>query len=264
MTPATYSTKVTSTAYEITTYSTKITTVYDTATCSTKVISTAYDTPRRTRPKSHFHSNWMLGWLKRSLHKTMYLKTSSFSLKHLQKQASFTNSLKPLHLPAGHQNKRATQVRHHSMRHYVLLCVVAFLSGYAHVQDLGNAHERPQCVVGRSSLEVKTSQALGVLLCLSSTSPFRVCGGPRCFPLFRSRVISFARLACALARLQPRKTRLAGDTDVDVGVVVTVGTLVARHSVGHWPVIRLRTRSCLRPKRLPPASRTSLEFRAKQ
>ena len=63
--------------------------------------------------------------------------------------------------------------------------------------------------------------------------------------------------------------KLAGNTEVDVGIEVAVGTLVACNSVYQaltcrWVllhVIRLRPRS---PTRLPPASRASLEYREGQ
>ena len=60
------------------------------------------------------------------------------------------------------------------------------------------------------------NQAIRVVF-LCFCLPFRLRGRPRCFC-----GVSRARLALML-----EKTRLAGDTDADIGVEMTVGTLVA-------------------------------------
>ena len=71
-----------------------------------------------------------------------------------------------------------------------------------------------------------------VFLCFSS--PFRNRGTPQCSPSVPSRDVSCTRLASACASASPPgKTRLAGDTDVDVGIEMAVGTLVACDSVNH-------------------------------
>ena len=118
----------------------------------------------------------------------------------------------------------------------------------------------------------RSAASLPVLHRLSSASPFRVRGRPKCSVPMRSHafVRRFLRSACKCScsglpsRGKKKKGWLSTRTSMTVSRWRSLRGSSATASTRRWSVIRLWTRSCLRSKRLSPAARTSLENQAKQ
>ena len=72
-----------------------------------------------------------------------------------------------------------------------------------------------------------------VFLCFSS--PFRIPGCPQCSSPLLARRFLCSACKCMCTSIQPKKIRLAGDTDVDVGTRMAVGTFAACNTFDHAP-----------------------------